>query len=82
MKSENFNKNENLKISNVKYSKINLDKKIKNFKIISNLKISREKSRYIKDLFDVYIKFTVTYHPESNGLTENRNRKIEKSKNY
>jgi len=30
------------------------------------------------DLYDVYIKFTVTYHPESNGLTENRNREIGK----
>jgi len=29
-------------------------------------------------LYDVYIKFTVTYHPESNGLTENRNREIGK----
>jgi len=48
-KSENFNKNENLKISNIKFSKINLDKKIKNFKIISNLKISREKARYIEN---------------------------------
>ena len=30
------------------------------------------------DLYDVYIKFTVTYHPESNGLTENRNKEIGK----
>jgi len=30
------------------------------------------------DLYDVCIKFTVTYHPESNGLTENRNREIGK----
>jgi len=30
------------------------------------------------DLYDVYIKFTSTYHPESNGLTENRNREIGK----
>ena len=26
------------------------------------------------DLNDVYVKFTATYHPESNGMTENRNR--------
>ena len=30
------------------------------------------------NLYDVYIKFTVIYHPESNGLTENRNREIGK----
>jgi len=30
------------------------------------------------DLYDVYIRFITTYHPESNGLTENRNREIGK----
>ena len=30
------------------------------------------------DMYDVYIKFTTTYHPESNGLTENRNKEISK----
>jgi len=30
------------------------------------------------DLYDVYIKFVTTYHPESNGLTENRNKEIGK----
>jgi len=30
------------------------------------------------DLYDVYIKFTVLYYPESNCLTENRNREIGK----
>ncbi len=30
------------------------------------------------DLYDVYIKFTATYHPESNGLVENRNKEIGK----
>jgi len=49
MKSKNFNKSEKLKISNAKIPKINLDNKIKNFKIISNLKISREKARYIEN---------------------------------
>ena len=28
--------------------------------------------------YDVYVKFTSTYHPESNGLTENRNKEIGK----
>ena len=48
-KSKNFNKSEKLKISNAKIPKINLDNKIENFKIISNLKILREKARYIED---------------------------------
>ncbi|KAG4085522.1 hypothetical protein H8356DRAFT_1363896 [Neocallimastix lanati (nom. inval.)] len=48
-KSENFNKSEKLKISNTKIPKINIDNKIENFKIISNLKILREKARYIED---------------------------------
>jgi len=30
------------------------------------------------DLYDVYIKFVTIYHPESNGLTENRNKEIGK----
>jgi len=30
------------------------------------------------DLYDVYVKFVSTYHPESNGLTENRNKEIGK----
>lgn len=30
------------------------------------------------DMFDVYIKFAVTHHPETNGMTENRNREINK----
>ncbi|OUM69756.1 hypothetical protein PIROE2DRAFT_2175, partial [Piromyces sp. E2] len=28
--------------------------------------------------YDVYIRFITTYHPESNGLIENRNREIRK----
>ena len=28
------------------------------------------------DLYDVYVKFSTTYHPETNGLTENRNKEI------
>jgi len=30
------------------------------------------------DLYDIYIRFITIYHPESNGLTENRNREIGK----
>jgi len=30
------------------------------------------------DLYDVYVKFTSTYHPESKGLVENRNKEIGK----
>jgi len=30
------------------------------------------------DLYDIYILFTITYHPESKGLTENRNKEIGK----
>jgi len=30
------------------------------------------------DLYGTYIQFVATYHPESNGLTENRNREIGK----
>lgn len=29
------------------------------------------------DLYDVCIKFVITYHPESNGLVENRNKEID-----
>jgi len=30
------------------------------------------------DLYDVYVKFTFTYHSESNGLEKNRNKEIGK----
>jgi hypothetical protein len=30
------------------------------------------------DLYDVFVKFVVTYHPELNGITENRNKEIGK----
>ena len=35
-------------------------------------------TRIFLDLYDVYIHFSATYHPENNGMTENRNRKIGK----
>ena len=44
----------------------------------NGVQFTSDYTRIFLDLFDVYIKFTVTYHPESNGLTENRNRKIGK----
>jgi len=30
------------------------------------------------NLYDIYVKFVIIYHPESNGLSENRNKKIGK----
>jgi len=35
-------------------------------------------TKIFRDLYDVYVKFTNTYHHESNGLTENRNKKLSK----
>lgn len=35
-------------------------------------------TRIFLDLYDVYIHFSATYHPETNGMTENRNREIGK----
>jgi len=34
--------------------------------------------KMILDLYDVYVRFSTTYHPETNGLTENRNKEIGK----
>jgi len=39
---------------------------------------SADYTKIFLDLYDVYIRFITTYHPESNGLTENRNRDIGK----
>jgi len=44
----------------------------------NGLQFNSDFTKIFLDLYDVYIKFTVTYHPESNGLTENRNREIGK----
>ena len=35
-------------------------------------------TRIFLDLYDVYIHFATSYHPETNGMTENRNREIGK----
>jgi len=39
---------------------------------------SSDMTKIFLDLYDVYIQFTTTYHPESNGLVENRNKEIGK----
>ncbi len=39
---------------------------------------SSDMTKIFLDLYDVYVKFVTTYHPESNGLTENRNKEIGK----
>ena len=39
---------------------------------------SSDMTKLFLDLYDVYVKFTSTYHPESNGLVENRNKEIGK----
>jgi len=44
----------------------------------NGVQFSSDMTKIFLDLYDVYIKFTSTYHPESNGLTENRNKEIGK----
>ena len=44
----------------------------------NGVQFTSDMTKIFLDLYDVYIKFTSTYHPESNGLTENRNREIGK----
>jgi len=39
---------------------------------------SSDMTKIFLDLYDVYIKFVTPYHPESNGLVENRNKEIGK----
>ena len=39
---------------------------------------SSDMTKIFLDLYDVYVRFVTTYHPESNGLTENRNKEIGK----
>jgi len=39
---------------------------------------SSDFTKLFLDLYDAYERFTSTYHPESNGLTENRNKEIGK----
>jgi len=44
----------------------------------NGVQFTSDMTKIFLDLYDVYIKFTSTYHPESNGLTENRNKEIGK----
>jgi len=44
----------------------------------NGVQFTSDMTKIFIDLYDVYIKFTSTYHPESNGLTENRNKEIGK----
>ena len=44
----------------------------------NGVQFSSDMTKVFLDLYDVYVKFVTTYHPESNGLTENRNKEIGK----
>jgi len=44
----------------------------------NDVQFNSDFTKIFLDLYDVYIKFIVTYHTESNGLIENRNREIGK----
>ena len=44
----------------------------------NGVQFTADMTKIFLDLYDVYVKFTTTYHPESNGLTENRNKEIGK----
>jgi len=44
----------------------------------NGVQFTSDMTKIFLDLYDVYVKFTSTYHPESNGLTENRNKEIGK----
>jgi len=44
----------------------------------NGVQFSSDFTKLFLDLYDVYVRFTSTYHPESNGLTENRNKEIGK----
>ena len=44
----------------------------------NGVQFSSDYTKLFLDLYDVYVRFTSTYHPESNGLTENRNKEIGK----
>ena len=44
----------------------------------NGVQFTSDMTKVFLDLYDVYIKFVSTYHPESNGLTENRNKEIGK----
>jgi len=44
----------------------------------NGVQFTSDMTKIFLDLYDVYIKFTSTYHPESNGMVENRNKEIVK----
>jgi len=44
----------------------------------NGVQFTADYTRIFLDMYDVYIRFTTAYHPESNGMTENRNREIGK----
>jgi len=44
----------------------------------NGIQFTSDMTKIFLDLYDVYVKFTTTYHPESNGLVENRNKEIGK----
>jgi len=44
----------------------------------NGVQFTADMTKIFLDLYDVYVKFTSTYHPESNGLTENRDKEIGK----
>ena len=44
----------------------------------NGVQFTSDMTKIFLDLYDVHVKFIATYHPESNGLTENRNKEIGK----
>ena len=42
----------------------------------NGVQFTSDMTKIFLNLYDVYIIFTTTYHPESNGLVENRNKEI------
>jgi len=44
----------------------------------NGVQFTADYTKIFLDMYDVYITFTTTYHPESNGMTENRNKEINK----
>ena len=44
----------------------------------NGVQFTSDMTKIFLDLYDVYVKFSTTYHPETNGLTENRNKEIGK----
>ena len=44
----------------------------------NGVQFTSDMTKIFLDLYDVYVRFSTTYHPETNGLTENRNKEIGK----